>query len=128
MKNPFSKYGDLFSENKLWKKLNNYARQAGLKTVYTSLLLFFAYRRKETPVWAKNIILGTIGYFLAPIDSIPDLTPILGFTDDIGVLSFGLVTVACYIDMDVKIEARKKLKGLFGSFDLNELKEIDEQL
>ena len=128
MKNPFHKYSDLFSENKLWLKLNNYARKAGLKTVYTALLLFFAYRRAETPVWAKNIILGAIGYFIAPIDSIPDLTPLLGYTDDIGVLSFGLVTVASYVNMDVKIKARKKLKELFGSLDLNDLKEIDQQL
>ena len=128
MKNPFHKYSKLFSENKLWQKLNQYAKSAGMKTVYTALLLFFAYQRQETPVWAKNIILGTIGYFLAPIDSIPDLTPLLGYTDDIGVLSFGLVTVASYVNMDVKIEARKKLKEWFGAFDLAELKEIDEQL
>lgn len=128
MKNPFHKYSGLFSENKLWQKLNQYGKSAGMKTVYTALLLFFAYRRKETPVWAKNIILGTIGYFLAPIDSIPDLTPLIGYTDDIGVLSFGLVTVASYVNMDVKIEARKKLKEWFGSLDLEELKEIDNQL
>ena len=128
MTNPFKKYGNLYSEINLWDKLKAFARQAGVKTVYTALLLYFAYNRKETPTWARNIILGALGYFLAPIDAIPDLTPILGYTDDVGVLSFGLVTIASYVNMDVKIEARKKLQTWFGTINLKDLKEIDQQL
>ena len=96
--------------------------------VYTALLLYYAYQRQETPHWARNIILGAIGYFLAPIDSIPDLTPLFGYTDDIGVLSFGLVTVASYVNMEVKINARKKLKDWFGEIDLESLKTVDARL
>jgi len=96
--------------------------------VYTALLLYYAYKRRETPLWARNIIIGAIGYFLAPIDSIPDLTPLLGYTDDIGVLSFGLVAIASYVNMDVKINARKKLKEWFGSIDLESLKTVDSRL
>ena len=128
MKNPFKKYSASFSEGNLLKKLQHYAKQAGLKVVYTALLLFYAYKRKETPAWARNIILGTLGYFITPIDALPDLTPILGYTDDIGVLSFGLVTIACYVDDEVRINARKRLHKWFGKYDLNELKEVDAQL
>ena len=117
-----------FSEKGLWSKLKFYARQAGLKTVYTALLLYYAYTRKETPVWAKNIIFGVLGYFLAPIDAIPDLTPIIGYTDDLGVLSFGLVTIACYVNEDVKTNARERLKKWFGEYDVEELAEVDQQL
>jgi uncharacterized membrane protein YkvA (DUF1232 family) len=128
MKNPFKKYAAFFSENRLLKKLQSYFREAGLKTVYSALLLFYAYTRKETPVYAKNIILGVLGYFIAPIDALPDLTPIIGYTDDLGVLSFGLVTIACYINDEVRIKARKKLRDWFGAFDVQELAEIDKQL
>ena len=93
MKNPFKAYINQFSETKFWKKISQFTQQAGVKTVYAALLLFFAYRRKETPTWAKSIILGTLGYFLAPFDALPDLTPIIGYTDDLGVLSFGLATI-----------------------------------
>lgn len=127
-KDPNQKYRSYFSEFSFRKKLRNFARQAGLKTVYTVLLLYYAYHRLETPSWARNIILGAIGYFIAPIDLIPDLTPLLGYTDDLGVLSFGLVTIASYINMDVKIEARKKLKEWFGEYDLKDIKEVDTQL
>lgn len=128
MENPFKKYARQFSESRLLKKIQVFARQAGLKTVYSVLLLFYAFTRKETPVWAKNIIIGVLGYFIAPFDALPDLTPIIGYTDDLGVLSFGLVTIACYVNQDVRINARKKLKDWFGEFDLQELAEVDKQL
>lgn len=126
--NPFKKYSKEYSEKKLWGKLTSYAKQAGSKVVYSALLLFYAYRRKETPTWAKNIVLGTLGYLISPIDAIPDLTPLLGYTDDLGVLSFGLVTIASYIDADVKKNARERLEKWFGDINETELKEIDDQL
>ena len=128
MKNPLKKFGTFFSENKFWTKVKSYSRQAGLTTVYSAMLLFYAFKKPETPLWARNIILGTLGYFIAPIDAIPDLTPILGYTDDVGILGFGLVTIACYVDDQVKINARKKLRQWFGDFDLQELAEVDKKL
>ena len=128
MKNPFKKYADFFSENSLLKKIKNYFKEAGTKVVYSALLLFYAFKRKETPLWAKNIILGVLGYFIAPFDALPDLTPILGYTDDLGVLSFGVVTLACYINKDVRTKAKGKLKEWFGEYDEKEIAEIDAQL
>ena len=114
--------------DRLFRKLKQYARNAGIKTVYTVLLLFYAYRRKETPAWAKRIILGAIGYFISPIDAIPDLTPLIGYTDDLSILSFGLVTIACFINKEVKVKAKTKLKDWFGAYDEEELADIDKQL
>ncbi len=128
MKNPFRKFIPPLQEWQLLNRIGRLARQAGLKAVYSALLLFYAFKRKDTPGWAKNIILGTLGYLLAPFDSIPDLTPFLGFTDDLGVLSFGLVTIACYINDEVRIQARKKLREWFGEFELTELKEVEKML
>ena len=128
MKNPFQSYTKAFSEFRFWEKLRNYAREAGLKTVYSALLLFYAYRRKDTPYWAKNIILGTLGYFLSPIDALPDLTPIIGYTDDIGVLAFGLVTIAAYVNQEVKDKAKTQLNQWFGSYNEDELAEVNAKI
>ncbi len=128
MKNPFQPYVNRFSESKFWNKLRRYARSAGTKTVYSALLLFFAYRRRETPLWAKNIILGALGYFLAPIDAVPDLTPVLGYTDDLGVLAVGLVTIAAYVDDEVRGRARTQLGKWFKDVDEAELAEVDKKL
>lgn len=128
MKNPFSKYIQYFSEAKLWNKMQSYTRQAGLKVVYTALLLFYAYKRSDTPAWAKRIVIGALGYFISPLDMLPDLTPIIGYTDDIGILSFGLVTIAAYINDEVRQNARGKLENWFGEINEEEIAEVDEQL
>ncbi len=126
--NPFKQYVDRFSESRFWQKLSHYARQAGIRVTYAALLLFYAYNRKETPGWAKRIVLGTLGYLISPIDVMPDLTPLIGYTDDLGVLTFGLVTIAAYIDKVTKEKAREKLKDWFGTYDESALEEIDRQL
>ncbi len=128
MKNPLQKYAVWFSEKKLFQKIGRFARQAGMKTIYSALLMYYAFTRRETPYWARSIIIGVLGYFISPIDWIPDLTPVIGFTDDLGVLSFGIITIACFINDEVRINARKRLKGWFGDLDLKELAEIDNKL
>ena len=69
-----------------------------------------------------------LGYFLAPIDAIPDLSPIIGYTDDIGVLSFGLVTIAAYVNKEVRDQARGRLKNWFGEYDPKQLEPVDEKI
>ena len=128
IKNPFSKYAMLFSEKNLWKKITGFAKQAGIQTVYSALLLYYAFKRKETPRWAKNVVIGVLGYFLAPIDGIPDLTPFIGYTDDIGVLTFGLVTIAAYVNKEVKDNAKQRLGKWFGNYDSKLLDEVDQKV
>ena len=114
--------------DKLMRYLKARLSVVGVKLTYSALLLFFAYNRLETPKWAKNIILGSLAYLVSPIDSIPDLTPFIGFTDDIGVLSFGLVTIACYIDEDVRFAAKQKVAKFFKKYDEQDLLEVDAKL
>lgn len=128
MKNPFKNYRFFFSQKKLLLKMSTSARQAGLKVLYSVLLLFYAFLKKETPLFAKNIIIGVLGYFIAPFDALPDLTPVFGYTDDLGVLTFGLVTLACYIDKGTREKAKSQLRKWFGEYNEAELVEVDNQL
>jgi len=109
-------------------KVGRFCIAMGQQTVYSVLLMVYAFRRKDSPAWAKRIIIGALGYVLTPIDAIPDLTPLIGYTDDLGVLSFGLVAIASYIDSEVRIEARKGVKYLFGEVDLESIHEVDRNL
>lgn len=111
-----------------FKKLKAYGQKAGTRVGYASLLMYYAYTRRETPMWAKNIILGSIAYFISPIDAVPDLTPFLGYTDDWGILSFGLVTIAACIDEEVRIKARQRLVEFFPKVNLEEIEAVEEQL
>lgn len=100
----------------------------GTRLVYSVLLMLYAYQSENTPSWAKKIIIGAIAYLFSPIDSVPDLTPFLGFTDDLGVISFALVTIACYIDTDVKTKAKAKLYKIFDHVDESEIAFVDARL
>ena len=127
MKDP-KYYLKQFSEAKFTKVAIGYLKPIGYKSLYSALLLFYSYKRPETPYWAKHVVLGTLGYLIAPIDAIPDLSPILGYTDDIGVLSFGLMTIACYVNLDVKVKARQQLKAWFGEIDMEAIQDVDTKL
>jgi len=107
-----------FKEQQFWKKISRFAKNAGAKVIYSALLMYYAFRRNETPKWAKVAILGSITYFLSPVDFIPDLTPILGFTDDMAVLVSGLITVSSYIDDSVRMKAKGKLSQWFKEEDI----------
>ncbi len=109
-------------------KLRQYARDAGMKVLYVALLLYHAYDSPSTPTWAKRIILGSIAYLLAPIDLLPDLTPFLGFTDDFGVLMFGLVSIAGHINPEIRGLARGQLERWFGPIDSKTLSDVDAKL
>ena len=127
-KDRFKAYRKHFSEAKFWNKLRSQARRLGIQAAYAALLLFYAYRRPETPTWSRSIILGVLGYFLAPLDFIPDLTPLLGYTDDLSVLLFGLATIAVHVDEEVKEKARARLHTWFDELPPGELKQVEERL
>ncbi len=101
---------DDFSLSKIIKYLKRYLTQLSTQGVYAALLLYYSWSNENTPAWAKKIIVGALAYFVSPIDAIPDLTPFIGMTDDIGLMSFSLVTIACYINDEVRDKAYKRLK------------------
>ncbi len=49
---------------------------------------FFRYLRDgRVPLWKKLAGLLAVVYFLSPVDAVPDFIPLLGWLDDLGVLS-----------------------------------------
>lgn len=103
-----------YSETTFWNKVLKFAKSAGSDVVEKALQLYYAAQNPKTPVWAKGVIYGALGYFISPIDGIPDLTPVLGYTDDLGVLAAAIVTVSVYINDEVRAQAADKLKQWFG--------------
>ncbi len=117
-----------YSDESFWEKMKNFAKKAGCKVVYAALLLYFALQNPQTPAWAKTVIIGALAYFISPIDAIPDVTPIVGFSDDLGALAAALGVVAVFIDEEVKEKARAKLSDWFGTDSLDDIADIDEKM
>lgn len=103
-----------YSDPGFWNKLRDHARLAGREVLERALCLYYAARRPDTPAWARTVIYGALAYFVAPLDAVPDITPVLGFSDDLGVLVSAVVTVALYIDDTVREQARDKLSQWLG--------------
>jgi len=106
-------YGRQYSDESFWEKLGKFALGAGRDVVEKSLTLYYCMRDKDTPAWAKGVIVGTLGYFIAPMDAIPDLTPLVGYVDDLGALTVALATVAVHVKDEHVEKAQETLRRWF---------------
>ncbi|MEH7388187.1 YkvA family protein [Bacillus sp. JJ1521] len=115
-----------FSEEKFWTKVQKFSKKAGTSVVYAVLLLYYTLQKPEVPLKVKATIVGALGYFILPLDIIPDLAIGVGYADDLSVVLFALVQVALYVDDEIKLQAKSKLKDLFG--ENVDTTEIDNKL
>lgn len=111
------KYSDVYSDSSFWDKLKKFATKVGVKGVYYAVTLYLVLQKDDVPMKAKGIIIGALGYFIFPIDLIPDLIPVAGYSDDIAGLLLALGQVSMYVDESVKREARSKIKAWFDISD-----------
>lgn len=109
-----NEYEAAYSDESFWRKLKGYALSAGRDVVEKALLLYYAAQEDGVPGWAKATIIGALGYFISPLDAVADLTPGIGYVDDLGVLALALAAVASFINDDVRARAREKIQVWFG--------------
>ena len=72
--------------------------------------LYLSYRDPRVPLKAKVLTLFVIGYFVSPIDLIPDFIPVIGQLDDLIIVPAGIALVLKWIPKEVIEEYRKKAK------------------
>lgn len=110
-----------YSEEGLWDKVKNVAKKAGIKVIYLALVLYYTATSDSTPGSKKGIIYGALGYFILPIDLIPDAIPVVGFSDDLAALIACVAAVAVCITPEIKQQAKDKLRDWFGDYDESEV-------
>jgi uncharacterized membrane protein YkvA (DUF1232 family) len=93
---------------RFWIKLKRVA--ARLPFVEDLLSAYYCAFDKETPRHVQAALLGAIAYFILPFDFIPDMLPVLGFTDDAAVLATAIRMVATHIKPEHRAAARAALK------------------
>ena len=116
-----TQYSGHYEENAFWAKLQKFARKAGIKVSYAALLLYYVLKSPSTSTKDRAKIIGALGYFILPIDLIPDFIPVAGYTDDLAALVWGVYCVIKSITPEVKANAAAKLHEWFGAFDDHEL-------
>lgn len=70
---------------------------------------------RQTPRHVQLSLLGALAYFVLPFDFVPDMLPVLGFTDDAAVLVTALRLVATNIRPEHREAAREALARGAGS-------------
>lgn len=102
-----------FNRQGFLRKITDIALKAGKPIIEKALQLFYAAQSPETPPWARRVIYGALTYLVLPVDAIPDYLPALGFSDDLGVITAALATVASYITPDIKAKSKDKVNQWF---------------
>ena len=119
-----SKYEKDFSFDSLMSKIKETAKKAGLKAIYMALLLYYALDSPTISTVDKAIIYGALGYFICPIDIVPDILPFIGLTDDIAVLAWAFSRVKSNVNDMTREKAKTKLKIWFGDYDESEIDDL----
>ncbi|MFP4129607.1 MAG: YkvA family protein [Halorhodospira sp.] len=101
-------YAGRYSEAGLWRKVASLLRRTGRAGLETALTLYYAAKDPDTPAWARSTIYGALGYLIWPLDSVPDLTPYVGYTDDLGILTAAIAAVAAHIKEGHRAAARRQ--------------------
>ena len=113
---------------KILVKINFQKKLKNIKLIYSALLLY--YSLPKLSYFDKAIVLGALGYFISPLDIIPDYIPVVGLLDDFSILCWACKRVfnnmreAGINDEEVIGNAKKKLRTLFNDFDEKEIEGI----
>lgn len=115
------KYQDRYNEQDFAAKITKAAKKAGIKVIYLALLLYYVLKSPKVKMADKGKIWGALGYFILPVDFIPDFIPVAGYTDDLAALLWAFYSVAKNVTPEIEAQAKRKLHDWFGDYDENEI-------
>jgi uncharacterized membrane protein YkvA (DUF1232 family) len=95
-----------------WKKLRGLA--ARLPFVEDLIAAYYCAFDRQTPLHVKAVLVGALAYFVLPTDFIPDVLPVIGYTDDAAVLATAIKLVASHIAPDHREAAQRALARMRG--------------
>ena len=74
-----------FIEENLWEKLERVGKKISFAK---DIMALVNYMRDPYVSWhRKAIVVAALIYFISPIDAIPDIAPLVGYLDDLGVIT-----------------------------------------
>ena len=113
------KYGTYYSDNRFWKKVERVAKKVGATVLLPVFTLYYMLQDDKVSLQHKAYIVGALGYFILPIDLIPDgILPVIGFTDDIAVMTLVLKLVKDSITPESKARANARVSEITGTDNL----------
>lgn len=71
-------------EERLWEKIERVGKKINFAKDIMALYRYM--KDSNVPWYRKSIVVGALVYFISPIDAIPDIAPLVGYLDDLGVI------------------------------------------
>ena len=90
-----------YNEEAFLHKAMRFAGVIGREALLKAFQLYYVTQKPELPAKVKTIIMGALAYLVLPVDVVPDLLPVVGYTDDVAVLAYALLQALPYIDDEV---------------------------
>ena len=99
-------YSKHYSEESWIRKIRNLPEKSATDLMEKAITLYALLKSPTTPAWAKAAIIGALGYFICPLDAVPDFLPV-GFVDDVAVMAAVLTNLARYQTDEIKAEVKR---------------------
>ena len=112
--NELKKYETQYSDKGFLEKVGSVFAKAGIKVIRPALLMYYVLKSGCVSTRDKAIIIGALGYFILPIDLIPDFIPALGLTDDASAIAMAFKAVKDNVTPEIERQAEEKLSEWFG--------------
>jgi uncharacterized membrane protein YkvA (DUF1232 family) len=91
----------------MWERLKRWARQLE----NDGLTLWFCCKHPGMPLLPKILALLVVGYFLSPIDLIPDFIPVLGYLDELILLPISIYFILKIVPPPVLADCRPQAEA-----------------
>lgn len=89
-----TEYSQAYSEQAFKSKLNAVGALKDL--IDAAKRLHALMRDPATPVWVKGLCIAALGYLILPTDVVSDFLPVLGYGDDLALLTGALTAIASH--------------------------------
>lgn len=106
------KYSKDYDEEKFINKVLKNIKHIGEEFLYNLLIGYYLLQDDRVPIKVKATIIGALGYFIAPLDLIPDFVIAVGYADDAAAIAGAIAVAAFYVTPEIKEKARHKLNEL----------------
>lgn len=93
--------------DRFWRTARRAARQVPFMDEVVAA--YYAALDLETPGRVRGTLFAALAYFVMPVDAVPDILALVGFTDDIAVLTAVLAAIRPHIKESHRLAARRAL-------------------
>lgn len=120
-----AKYEKEHDEKSFWNKIKKVGSKIGVTPIYLVFLLYHSIKSKSIPMVNKAPIVGALGYFISFIDIVPDITPLVGYCDDVSIIVGALAVIATQITEEIREDAKASTRKIFPEITDEEFAIID---